>query len=62
MIQKPSINMDDSEMMVENHINAIEKVLPAQSLGARNAGHPNLRGKETFERMPDRWLEKRTGI
>gem|GEM_PF-6939637 len=31
-------------MMLENHTNAIEKVLPAQSLTARNAGHPNLRG------------------
>jgi len=31
-------------MMLENHTNAIEKVLLAQSLAARNAGHPNLRG------------------
>lgn len=30
--------------MLENHTNAIEKVLLAQSLAARNAGHPNLRG------------------
>jgi len=30
--------------MIESHINAIEKVLIAQSLAAKNAGHPNLRG------------------
>lgn len=30
--------------MIESHINAIEKVLLAQSNAAKNAGHPNLRG------------------
>lgn len=30
--------------MLESHINAIEKVLIAQSQTAKNAGHPNLRG------------------
>lgn len=30
--------------MIESHINAIEKILIAQSFAARNAGHPNLRG------------------
>lgn len=30
--------------MLEAHINAIEKVLIAQSAAARNAAHPNLRG------------------
>ena len=30
--------------MLESHINAIENVLLAQSIAAKNAGHPNLRG------------------
>lgn len=30
--------------MLESHVNAIEKVLIAQSHAAKNAGHPNLRG------------------
>lgn len=30
--------------MIESHVNAIEKVLLAQSQAAKNAGHPNLRG------------------
>lgn len=30
--------------MIQSHINAIEKVLIAQSSAAKNAGHPNLRG------------------
>lgn len=30
--------------MIQSHINAIEKVLIAQSSTAKNAGHPNLRG------------------
>jgi hypothetical protein len=30
--------------MIESHINAIEKVLLAQSHAAKNSGHPNLRG------------------
>ncbi len=30
--------------MLESHINAIERVLIAQSQTAKNAGHPNLRG------------------
>lgn len=30
--------------MLESHINAIENVLLAQSISAKNAGHPNLRG------------------
>ena len=30
--------------MIVSHLNAIEKVLIAQSEIAQNAGHPNLRG------------------
>ncbi len=30
--------------MIVSHLNAIEKVLIAQSEIAKNAGHPNLRG------------------
>lgn len=30
--------------MIESHLNAIEKVLLAQSTAAQHAGHPNLRG------------------